>query len=184
MPAFFLPMKMIEFGYCERPHGVKGGLSLILHNGEESYLESKPSVLLIPREHRHKKSKLPAKGQKFNVKSITLGHKVILYLEGIESMNAAEEIIPFTLMVNEEELPEPDADELYIKDLFGLIVFDDDSLEQIGEVIEVYDNGVQLILSIKMTNNEIMDVPYIDHFVKGMNLEEKKIFIKKPEWID
>ena len=175
---------LIEFGYCEKAHGVKGGMDLRIHNIDESFLETKPIVTLKPKEHRHKKSNLPPQGKDYKIKSITFGHKVILYLEGVESMNDVEAIIPFSLLIDENKLPELDDDEIYIKDLFGLDVYDYSTDQKIGIVSAVYDNGIQFILSVKQENGEVFDVPYVDNFVKSTNLDDKKISIVKPEWIE
>jgi 16S rRNA processing protein RimM len=173
--------KFLSMGHSERPHGIKGGFTLELYNHEDSFLATKPDVWLFPRSHPHKISRIPQDGLKFKIKSLTLGHKVILYLENINSMNEAEELLPFDLKIEESLLPKANEDEIYLKDLFGLKVLNPEG-EEIGEVHEAYDNGSQMVLIIKKESGELVDVPYVDQFVHELNVENGVIVISLPDW--
>jgi 16S rRNA processing protein RimM len=174
-------IKYLTMGHSERPHGIKGGFTLELYNHENSFLVTKPEVWLFPRSHPHKISRIPQGGLKFKIKSLTLGHKVILYLENIHSMNEAEELLPFDLKIEESLLPEVADDEIYLKDLFGLKVLSPEGTE-IGILHEAYDNGSQMVLIIKKDSGELVDVPYVDQFVHELNVFEGFIVITLPDW--
>ncbi|MFZ4714853.1 MAG: ribosome maturation factor RimM [Bacteriovoracaceae bacterium] len=173
--------KLVSMGHAERTHGIKGGFTLELYNHEESFLKTKPTVWLFPRTHVHKTSTLPKQGIKFQIQNITLGHKVILYLENINNMDSAEAILPFDLKIEEHLLPAVDEDEIYLKDIFGLKAIDLDG-NFVGEVMEAYDNGYQMILTLKKESGEKVDIPYVDHFIHEVNIEEGKIIVTLPDW--
>jgi 16S rRNA processing protein RimM len=173
--------KFLTMGHSERPHGIKGGFTLELYNNDDSFLLTKPEVWLFPRSHPHKVSRIPVTGIKFQIKGLTLGHKAILYLENINSMNEAEELLPFDLKIEESLLPEADSDEIYIKDLFGLNV-KNLAGEDLGIIHEAYDNGSQMVLVIKRDNGQLVDVPYVDQFIHELKMDEGFIVITLPDW--
>lgn len=176
-------LNLVDFGHCEKTHGIKGGFIFHLHNTEESLLESLPKIFLIPRTHRTKMSQLKTDGQFFKLESIAFGNKVIAYLEGINSIEEAEKIIPFDIKVSRDLFPTPDEDEVYLSDLFGFKVVDLDQ-NTIGVLHEVYENGSQLVFVVKAENGELIDIPKVSEFVKDIDLDLQQIVVVKPQWID
>lgn len=176
-------LNLVDFGHCEKTHGIKGGFIFHLHNMEESLLESLPKIHLTPRAHRTKMSQLKPEGAIFKIASIAFGNKVIAYLEGINSIEEAEKIIPFDIKVDRDLFPTPDEDEIYLGDLFGFKVVDESGTE-VGVLHEVYDNSSQLVFVVKAVNGELIDIPKVSEFVKDIDVDQRKITVKKPQWID
>ncbi len=174
-------INFLTFGHAERTHGVKGGITFELYNHEGTFLKTLPEVWLFPRSHRTKISCLPVEGKKFKIESITLGHKVILYLEGVDSMNLVEELLPFDLKIDESLLPEISDNEIYLKDLIGLKALSREGHE-LGEIHEAYENGPQMVLVVKKTSGELVDVPYVDQFIHEIKLDDGQIILTLPDW--
>lgn len=176
-------LNLVDFGHSEKTHGIKGGFIFNLHNTEDSLLASLPKIFLKPRTHQTKMSQLKNEGEYYKLASIAFGNKVIAYLEGIDSIDAAEKLLPFDISVNRELFPTPDEDEIYLSDLFGFEVLDENQ-KLIGVLHEFYENSSQLVLVVKAANGELIDIPYVDEFVKKIEMENKKIHVIKPQWIE
>lgn len=176
-------LNLVDFGHCEKTHGIKGGFIFNLHNTEESLLQELPKIHLYPRTHRTKMSHLPPEGSILKIESISFGNKVIAYLEGINTIDEAEKLIPFDIKVDRDLFPMLDDDEVYLGDLFGFEVIDENQIV-IGHLQEFYENGLQLILVVKTMTGELIDIPKVDDFVKEIDLPNKKIHVLRPQWIE
>jgi len=71
-------------------------------------------------------------------------------------------------------------DELFFHELIGCSVFDlEDKL--LGEVVDVMDTGSQVLLKMKKTDGEEVQIPYIENFVKQVDEKAKRIIIEPIE---
>ena len=80
-----------------------------------------------------------------------------------------------------EDFPEIEEDEVYITDLIGLEVMNQDQ-QKLGKVSSITSNGVQDILVIKSDTEEIL-IPFIEQFIININLDDKKIIVDSFEVI-
>ena len=69
-----------------------------------------------------------------------------------------------------------DEDEYYMEDLISCKVYTL-SNEYIGEVVDLLILPTQEVLEIKKENSKIVMVPYVDAFIKEIDVENKKIYI-------
>ncbi len=110
--------------------------------------------------------------------------KVILKLEGIDSMNEAEKYKfkrPY-LEVSRENAVELPEDTYFIADLIGCKVKDTNDFEY-GEIVEVIHTGSNDVYWVK-GQKEIL-VPVIKEFVLEINVEDKLVVIRpSEEWQD
>lgn len=171
--------KWLKLGVCGKPHGIKGAFQFNLENDEDSSLDIGVEILLKPSTSQ---SSLPEKGQSFIIKNISFGHKTMAFLEGVEDRNVVEEMIPFEIYIDRENLPELDDDEVYLSDLVGLKVFNHKTQEEIGTVKKFYDNTAQAVLVIRGKIN--LELPFVDHFFPVVDLENERIEINLPEVIE
>jgi 16S rRNA processing protein RimM len=165
----------LKLGSSRKPHGIKGGFSLYLYNTDETVLKNKSNIFLIPEASS---SSLKEAGETFKVKSINIGNKSILYLDGITDRNQTEAMIPFAIYCDRKSFPAKKEGEVYLSDLIGLEAIDQESGESHGRVVAVSDNGVQDIIHIE--GKEDFDIVYVDAFVHNINLDENNIIITKP----
>lgn len=169
--------KMIKLGHASAPHGIKGEVTFVLENAEDSVLENGVKVLLVPHSA---KSKLLKEGEFFCIQKISFGNKVICFLEGVDSRNKIEEILPFEIYISRDQFPEADEGEYYISDLIGLDVLDHETREKIGVVAKYYDNNAQIVLSVRSQNTYI-ELPFIDNFFPEVEVEKGFITMVQPE---
>jgi len=174
-------MDLIELGYASKPHGIKGEISLVLHSGDESILAKGMQVYLFPSGSA---SKLSASGELFTIKTLRFGNKVVISFKEIVDRNHVEEILPFTLKLSRESFPEPDDDEFYLSDIIGWDVINDATDEFIGTLTKFYENGAQEVFCIEKKTGEMIEIPYVDHFVPSIDFDKKEVRINPPEYID
>ena len=65
------------------------------------------------------------------------------------------------------------------EDIIGFTVYNEDLL--IGELTDIINNGAHDILVIKSSNNDRIMVPFVDEYVKKVDLDNKKIMIETIE---
>lgn len=161
---------MVLLGTSTRPHGIKGGFAFNLENKQDSVLHNKSKFLAMPLSG----SSIPKDGKEFVIKSISFGNKVIVYIDGVDDRNVTESMLPFEIYVGRDEFPEVDEDEFYLSDIVGLDVYDIESDKIVGKVVKYFDNGAHIVLMTKV-NGKSVDIPFVDHFVKEVNLEENRV---------
>jgi 16S rRNA processing protein RimM len=167
----------IELGGCSKPHGIKGAFAFHLYNVEDSVLVKGAKVLLFPKDG----SKISQDGEEREISSISFGNKVIVTLKGVSDRNLVEDMLPFSIHFKKSNLPEVEEGEFYIEELMGLKVIDENSGEEVGRVSTHYDNTAQIILVVRGSLN--FEVPFIENFVKEIDIEAGTVNMVIPEMI-
>ncbi len=168
------------FGSCTQPHGIKGGLNFRLLNTEESSLEAGSEIWIFPKTPA---SQLPVEGKLVKIKEIVFGHKVMVYLDGFTDRTAVENILPFDIYLARTDLPELDEDEVYLVDLEGLPVRDEQGVN-FGVIESFYFNGAHDVVVITKNAGGQMDIPFIPPFLIEIDEERKFVVLKKLEFIE
>lgn len=121
------------------------------------------------------------KGKKVKVEGVKyFKDKVILKLEGINTIEEAEKLKRTYLEIERENAIELEEDEYFIVDLVGCTVVDTDGFEygKIKDVIQTPSNDVYWVQG----NKEIL-IPVLKDIVLDINIDEKLITIKPSgEW--
>ncbi|SHJ54276.1 16S rRNA processing protein RimM [Clostridium cavendishii DSM 21758] len=122
-------------------------------------------------------------GKKYYIEEVKyLKDKVVLKLEGINSMNDAEKYKTKYIQITRDQSVELDEDTFFITDLLGCTVVDTQDFEY-GKVFEVIQTGSNDVYWVK-GNKEIL-IPVLKEIVLDINVENKKIVIKPAgEWQD
>ncbi len=102
------------------------------------------------------------------------GTVILLALEGIDSIEAAQTLKGRSLYAKREQLP-LDEGSHFIADLIGLKVYDAESGRLYGTLTDVMNRGASDVYEIKTQNGEVL-MPAVDEFVREIDLE-KGIFI-------
>lgn len=169
--------KLVELGYANKPHGLKGGFLFKLYNTQESVLAKNIEITLFPKESS---SSVAQTGELFIIKTIQFGNKTICYLKGIEERNPVEAMLPFSIFYPRDKFPKAAKGEVYIADLVNLKVMDSNGKE-LGVVHSLYDNGAQTVLKLKLKTGDI-ELPFVKNFFPEVNLEEGIIIFTPPEF--
>ncbi|MCD4722405.1 MAG: ribosome maturation factor RimM [Desulfobacula sp.] len=107
------------------------------------------------------------------LKALAYKKGILLTLEGIDNRSLAEELIGKEILIDRNQLPEPEEDTWYWQDLLGLDVFDHQQ-GFIGKIIDIFPTGANDMLVIMDKTRETL-VPMHKHFVESIDLEKKVI---------
>lgn len=161
--------KYFNVGKIVNTHGIKGEVKVLPLTDDVNNFKRYEKVMVKDEW----KEILGVKFQK---------DRVILKLEGIESINEAEAYKENYIYVLREDEPELDENTYYITDIIGATVFDtnNNDLGKIYDVIETKNNDVYWIKKPK----ELL-IPVIDDIVLEIDDKNKKVIIKPVgEWQD
>ncbi|MEG0238276.1 MAG: ribosome maturation factor RimM [Clostridium sp.] len=163
---------MSEFfrvGKIVNTHGLKGEVKVIAETSDVNNFKRYGTVFVDGEERE-------IQGVKFQK------DRVILKIEGIESIDEAEKYKNKVLEVPREREPELPEDEFYAKDLIGIHVYDttDKDLGEIYDIIETKNNDVYWIRKPK----ELL-IPVLKDIVLDIDVDNEKIVIRPVgEWQD
>lgn len=161
----------IVIGKIVAPHGVRGDIRILpLTDKPEQFLQL--DYLLLPG------------GRSLTVKSARF-HKnmVLLTAEEIKSMDEAELLRNQEVSIRAEDLPQLEEGEFYVADLVGLPVYDEAGRE-IGTFKDSLQTGSNDVYVIAVPGNKDILLPALKANVREINVAERRIVVKLPDWID
>ena len=163
--------KEIIIGKIVAPHGVRGDIRILP-------LTEKPD-LFLDLEYL-----LLEGGKKLTVKNARFQKRMILVTtKEVASMNEAELQRDKNIYIKAEDLPELEDDEFYVADLVGIPVYDLEG-KQIGTFKDSLSTGSNDVYIIAVPGAKDILVPALKEYFKEINLAEKRIVVKLPEWTD
>lgn len=162
---------MLRLGRIARPHGVRGAVAVTLDNPA--------SETLLEVDYVHLRD--GGASQRYEVRSARPGRKgqIVLRLEGIDSVEAAETLRDRELLVEESQLPRLDPDEFWNRQLLGLRAMDREG-QDLGEVIEVVDTAEIPVLVVRGESGERY-VPFTRSHLDEVDLAAGRIVVDPPE---
>lgn len=163
--------KHIVIGKIVAPHGVRGDVRIMpLTDKPEQFLDLE--YLLLPD------------GKKLTVKHARF-HKnmVLVSTQEITSMNAAELLRDKEVSVFFEDLPQLEEGEFYVADLIGFKVVDTEG-KLIGTFKDAENTGSNDYYIVAVPGEKDILIPALKRYVKEINLEEQRIVVEMPEWVD
>lgn len=144
--------------------GLKGELKLTEKSAEYNYLEAGDNVYV------------EGVFETLNIEKIReVKNSLFIQLSGINTIERAKELVGKNLYIDESMKKQPE-DDYYSEDLMNLEVYNENG-EYLGEVVDVLDNSVQYILTIRKESKEWM-LPFVDAFVKDIQIDNKKIIVE------
>ena len=159
---------MINLGKIVGTFGIKGELKIYpLTNYKEMFLDFEYLLLSNRKDF-----------QKVNVEKARI-HKntVIVLLEGITSINQAQEFIGKEIFIEESLMPELDETEEYVYKLLGMKVYLEND-ELLGSITDVFDNGAHSIYEITNEMGKEILIPVIDDTIISRDFNEGKMVVK------
>ena len=166
-----VPADLVQVGYVSGAFGIVGGLRVTPFSTDaDALLKVKTWWLDKPAQ------------RSVSVRTAKLhGGDVVATLVGMRDRNEAEALKGATIQVSRKDFPALDNDEYYWTDLIGLDVVNLQG-EALGRVTDMMHNGAQSILRITPVSEgdptaKVEDrlVPFVDQFVKTVDLEGKLI---------
>ena len=155
-------MKKLIIGKIVNTFGIRGELKVVPDTDfiEDRFAEGSELILCTPQGDRKVKvaSAKEHKGM------------LLVLLEGVVNINQVEQFKGCELAVDQDELPMLDEGEYYFFQLKGLKVIDTQGNE-LGTILQMESAAAQNLMRIRKTDGKVALVPYIDVFVKNVDLE-------------
>ncbi|KAF0091358.1 MAG: 16S rRNA processing protein RimM [Fusobacteria bacterium] len=159
---------MIKLGKIVGTFGIKGELKIYpLTNYKEMFLEFE-DLLISTGKDLVRVNVVKARIQK---------NTIIILLEGIDSINKAQDFIGKDILIEESLLPELDETEEYVYKLLGMKVFLENS-ELLGSISDVFDNGAHGIYEIKDENGKEILIPVLEDTIISRDFDEGIMVVK------
>ncbi len=108
--------------------------------------------------------------------------RMVVKLEGVDSIDAAEEFRGAELGIAAEDLPPLPEGSYYHHELQGLEVQDTEG-RPLGTVAEILETGGAPVLVIRSSGKEAL-VPLAYEFVKRVDRQGRTLVVAVPEWVD
>lgn len=159
-------MSMIEIGKIVNVRGIKGEVKVVPWI-DDIELYSDLDGIYIDEKY-------------YEIKSVKyFKNNVMLLLNGIDSIEKAELYRNKIIMLPEEDLPELEENEFYVKDLLGAEVITVDGVN-LGEIIDVFKTGSNDVYTVKKDGKNIY-LPAIKDVVKNIDIENKIVTVELME---
>ena len=98
---------------------------------------------------------------------------ILVRLSGVDTREAADDLIGREILLDRRQLPDPEKDVWYWQDLFGLKVVDTNR-GGLGIIETIIPTGAHDVLVVKNRDKEIL-VPMHRQFVTAVDLEKKTV---------
>jgi 16S rRNA processing protein RimM len=159
---------MIKLGKIVGTFGIKGELKIYpLTNYKEMFLEFEYLFLSTDKDLL-RVNVVKARIQK---------NTIIILLEGIDSINQAQDFIGKDVLIEESLLPELDETEEYVYKLLGMKVYLENN-ELLGSISDVFDNGAHGIYEIKNEDGKEILIPVLEDTIISRDFEEGIMVVK------
>lgn len=162
-------MEYLTLGTIIDSFGLEGGLKVysLTNNQEIRYEEGNEVFLYNKNLNTH--SKYIVEGFRRN------GKLDIVYLEGINTKDDADKLKGYEVHIIKDR-NELEEGYFFYSDLRGCEVYDEEN-NLLGKVRDVEEFPAQITLRVKGKNGKDFFVPFIEVFIKNVDVETKKIII-------
>lgn len=158
---------LLAIGKIVKTHSLKGAVKI------SSYLESDSVVAKLKKIY----IEMEKGPEPFCLKSVSLKKKgFLIELAGIESINAAEQLVGREVLIPSDQLDPLPEGEYYWKDLIGLAVRTEEG-EDIGIIESIFPTGSNDVYVCRERNREIL-LPAIPEVIKSIDLKKGEMIIR------
>lgn len=170
------PDAMVQVGFVFRPHGMDGELKVNPeHTDDPTRFEDLDTVYVGQEPHRVTRHTVAS----VRYQETKRGTTVILGLEGVETRSDAEALSKRLVFAHEEAL-ELAEDEVFVHDLVGLEVVNEDG-DVLGTVSNYMEMPAQDVFVVRRPNHEEAMIPAVEEFILEVNIEEGALVVRPPE---
>lgn len=165
----------IALGVIRKSHGVRGEAAVETWTDFERFTEIRNVTLVSPDE---------AQTRPATIESVRLHRdRALLKFNGIETPEEMLELKGWTIEIPEWQARKLEEDEYFLHDLAGLHLIDASGADR-GEVIEAYEGGGGVLLSIRRSDGRTYDVPFAATICTSIDVKGGTITVDLPEGID
>ena len=157
----------LELGQIVNVKGLKGEIKVNPFTENINRFETLNKILI----------KLKNEIKEYEIEKVSY-HKnqVILKLKGIDTIEAAETLRNYYILINRKDLEPLEEGKYYIADLIGLDVYTEEG-KALGKVDDIYNTGSNDIYVVKDELGKQKLLPGIDEVIKKVDLENSKIIV-------
>ena len=165
----------IALGIIRKPHGVRGEANVEAWTEFDRFFELKDVTLVSPDEKNMREA---------TIESVRLHlDRALVKFGGIETPEDMQLLKGWTIEIPESDAKKLDEDEYFLHDLVGLRLIDANANDR-GEVIEAYEGGGGVLLSVRRSDGKTYDVPFAAAICTNIDVKGGKIIVDLPEGID
>jgi 16S rRNA processing protein RimM len=172
--------ELIEIGAVQDAQGLQGQIKVRPHSSDPVALLSSKAIWLslIPRRLEGVAASLEqASLTLYKVKQAKMhSGTVLVTLDGVTDRNEAEALKGARILVGRDVFPKIESDSYYWVDLIGCKTINLQG-EELGEVIDITDNGAHGIISIGDAQTKTVKqlVPFVKEVMQSVDLPNKLI---------
>lgn len=156
-------MELIETGKIVNTHGVKGELKIVPWADDASVFTKFKTVYVDNTPYTVRSARFQ-------------GQNVLLKLDGICDMTAAEGLKNKILFAHRKDFDLPDGT-FFIADLIGLSVVEDETGRKLGTISDVFSTGANDVYELSCPDGKKRYIPAIKDCVRATDLTAKEMRI-------
>lgn len=158
--------RYLETGKIVTTFGIKGELKVVSDSTTNRFY--KDNVLYLGKNEKHlEKVKISSSREYKGMYLVTIND---LY-----DINLVEKYIGLTFYIDRDEQDDLKKNQYYFIDLIDLDIYYQDKL--IGKVKDVLDLPKYSVLEVILQDEKKLLIPFIEHFIKDVLIDEKKIIL-------
>lgn len=164
----------LRVGRLVKAHGLKGAFKLELYTDDPDgrFIPGAAFTLQVPDAS-------PWHGKTLTVREFRwMNSHPVAFFEGIDDRDAAEELIKAILWIDEDTAAPAEDDAWYDHQLIGLDVVRDDHV--IGKVVRVDHFPAQDLLTVRVTGDHEVLVPFVRAIVPTVDVAAGRIVVTPP----
>jgi 16S rRNA processing protein RimM len=159
-----------ELGYLAKPHGLKGAFHVFMDVDDPYEYEDLDAVFV-----QQGNEMVP-----YFIEDLQIRENLnLMNLEGIESLDAAKELVGSKLFLPVAMLPKLKDDQFYYHEIVDYQV-NDQVLGALGTVKEVYSTGAQDVIIMIYQGVEVL-IPLTDEIVPKVDKQNKVVITHLPD---
>ncbi|HKP95357.1 MAG TPA: ribosome maturation factor RimM [Fibrobacteria bacterium] len=162
------PDNLILIGYTQKPYGLLGELKVSPATFDFDRHTGLSTVYFRKRDGDAPEA-LEVRATRADAENWYLKFKDLRTPEAVARLSGGQLLIPA-----EERLELPE-DMVYLSDVPGMIVIDEEG-KTVGKVVEVLEQGAQELLVVG-TGRQDMLIPWNDHFVKRIDKTARQVLV-------
>jgi 16S rRNA processing protein RimM len=166
--------RLLVVARLRKPHGLKGEVAVFpLTDDAETIFRSGRTLTMMDR------AGTPV-GEPVTIERSRPFHREwLLKFRGLDDRSALESIRDLLLAAPAEELKPPEGDEVYLHELTGFAVRDEQD-QALGLVSGLYEMPSGLMLEVQGQKREFL-LPYKQEFIRQVNRAERRLVVSIPE---
>ncbi len=166
----------IAVGVIRKAHGVRGEASVEPWTDSIERFEELSQVTLVSPDE--------AKTRPATIESVREhGRRALVKFVEFETPEELGRVQDWTIEIDEAEARALEPDEYFLHDLVGLHLIDVSGQDR-GQVVETYEGGGGILLSVRRPDGKLYDVPFAASICTAIDLGAKTIRVELPEGID